>query len=562
MLLLRPKFLTLKNRLSTRGGWLNKDFAFFLFTAGVLVVIYLTMHIFLHEVKRHPVYLEIIPYSLLSLSLMGFFFLVIASSFLGGLAHFFAAEDLSLLLSAPVSRFRLFLTRITETALTSGWMFYLFALPALLAYTVALELSWMFFLKTFLLSIPFLLIPTALSCAVAMIFVNIIPANRITEFLALVCFSTGFALFFYGNKLPGFVDFNNQSLQKSIFYFSLVHDPHPNWLPSRWVAELIGTDLGRESPHLMLYVCLLLATTFGSLALCYLTFEVFFDRGLAMTVRYTKSPRIQHASRNPFFTTMLFAYSPQLRAMLGKELKMFIRDTTQSLQLLALLVLTMVYLYNFRSLRLVTLLNAEAYAWWQAILSLANIALGGCVIAAIATRFVYPSVSLEGRAYSLLRATPLSIHKLLWLKFFVWFIPLGSLTLLLIVSGALAIQVSPMTVALTSLIAISLAVGLVGMAVGIGALFANFDWDNPAQLSASFGSLLYMTLSFGVVLISLVPSTFIILLSCVPQLGAKMSEQTYFLALFCSLFLTFFINFAAANRAIQTGRQHLIELER
>ena len=61
-----------------------------------------------------------------------------------------------------------------------------------------------------------------------------------------------------------------------------------------------------------------------------------------------------------------------------------------------------------------------------------NLALAGFVLASIAARFVFPSISLEGRTWWLLRSSPLPMREVLWAKFWVGAVPLLVLAAVLV----------------------------------------------------------------------------------------------------------------------------------
>ncbi len=80
--------------------------------------------------------------------------------------------------------------------------------------------------------------------------------------------------------------------------------------------------------------------------------------------------------------------------LLVKDLKVFLRDTTQWSQLLLLVALALVYLYNFRVLDLDRIpymsgVVKNAYAF-------VNLAMAAFVLSAVAVRFVFPAVSRRG----------------------------------------------------------------------------------------------------------------------------------------------------------------------
>jgi ABC-2 type transport system permease protein len=121
-----------------------------------------------------------------------------------------------------------------------------------------------------------------------------------------------------------------------------------------------------------------------------------------------------------------------------------------------------------------------------------NLALAGFVLASIAARFVFPSVSLEGRALWLLRSSPLPVRELLWAKFWVGAVPLLTLALVLVGCTNLMLGVRPF-VHVVSLAAITgLVFPLTALALGYGTFYPRFDSENAAQIPTSFGGLLFM----------------------------------------------------------------------
>src|SRR5690606_33347750 len=136
------------------------------------------------------------------------------------------------------------------------------------------------------------------------------------------------------------------------------------------------------------------------------------------------------------------------------------------------------------------------------LVSFLNLGLAGFVLAAVAARFVFPAVSLEGRQLWLLRSTPLDLRGVLWSKYWVGSLPLLVLAVLitgttnyLLRASAFMMLLGVGTIALYTLAASALALGL-------GALYPQYDTENAAQIPTSFGGLVFMMSS--VVLLALV----------------------------------------------------------
>ncbi|MCB0338157.1 MAG: hypothetical protein KDD53_01070, partial [Bdellovibrionales bacterium] len=231
-------------------------------------------------------------------------------------------------------------------------------------------------------------------------------------------------------------------------------------------------------------------------------------------------------------------------------------------QLMLLLGLCTIYLYNLRLLRVVDQLPDESKAWWQMFLVCGNMAMGGFVVAAVCTRFVFPTISLEGKAYWILRSGPCSLKSILRTKFLIWLVPVGSIATILLVSGAFAINADVPIILMSAAISWFMAYGIVGLAVGVGAVYANFDWEHSSQLAASFGSLIFMLTSTVLIGINLLPTSFLILIRTWKHLEQPISELEWYLAVAGCVFLLLYVNYATCRWALQIGQNALEDRER
>jgi ABC-2 type transport system permease protein len=191
----------------------------------------------------------------------------------------------------------------------------------------------------------------------------------------------------------------------------------------------------------------------------------------------------------------LGSLSPSKREFILKDLRLFFRDNTQWSQLILLAVLLMVYLFNIKSLplhsgervpfRLVTLI------------SFLNLGLAGFVLAAVAARFIFPGISLEGRQMWLLRSSPLDPTAMLWSKYWIGTVPLLLLALVITVFTNWLLHTSAfmMAVAVGTIVLYTLAAS--ALALSFGALYPQFGTENAAQIPTSFGGLVYMMSSLS-----------------------------------------------------------------
>jgi ABC-2 type transport system permease protein len=195
------------------------------------------------------------------------------------------------------------------------------------------------------------------------------------------------------------------------------------------------------------------------------------------------------------------------REFVIKDLKLFFRDTTQWSQLILLAVLVVIYLFNIKALPLFT--GEKVPFALVTIVAFLNQGLAGFVLASIAARFIFPSISLEGRQMWLLRSSPLDLRSMIWSKYWIGTVPLLVLALTITIFTNVLLRTPPFMMAVGIGTTILLTLAIASMALGFGALYPQFETENAAQIPTSFGGLVFMMSTVAllavVILIEAVP---------------------------------------------------------
>ena len=126
------------------------------------------------------------------------------------------------------------------------------------------------------------------------------------------------------------------------------------------------------------------------------------------------------------------------------------------------------------------------------VVSFLNLGLAGFVVAAIAARFVFPAMSIEGHMMWLLRSSPLDVRALFWSKYWVGTVPQLVVALPLIVVTNIVLEASPFILTLTTITMIGITFALTSLALGLSALYPNYETEKVAEIPTSFGGLLFM----------------------------------------------------------------------
>lgn len=421
---------------------------------------------------------------LLGLALLSFLGLLLLSNVVTALSTFFLARDLDFVVGTPIDWLATYAARLIETAANSSWMVVLMLVPVLAAYGVAYDGGWWYPLVALAALVPFLVIPAAVGAALTLLMVNAFPARRTKEILGLttVLATAGVVIAFRLARPERLV--RPEGFRSLMDFLSLLRTPSAPWLPSEWMASGVLGWLRYEPDVLPFY--LLWSTAATLVVIGAMLHRALYARG------YSKAQEASGATgaRRRGCARLLLAPLPLTRReFVLKELRVFFRDSTQWSQLVLLVVLVVVYVVNVRFLPL----RGEGVTFFLAnIVPFLNLALAGFVLASIAARFIFPSVSLEGRTWWLLRASPLPMRDMLWAKFWVGALPLMLLALAIVFTTDVLLQVTQFMTALSILTITLLTFAIAGLAIGAGTLFPQFETENAAQIPTSFGGLLFM----------------------------------------------------------------------
>lgn len=440
---------------------------------------------------------HILAMKLLSMVVMTFFALLIFSNIINSLSHLYLSRDLQLLHSLPVYAQDIFFSRWLISTFDSSWMVVLFSFPVFLSYGIIYKAGLLFYLFAGLAIIIMCLITSALSSILVLLGAKILPAGRIrTIFIILGVVLTLMLILALRLTRPEQL-VNPDSFASAVLYLNSLQTPSWPLLPTSWITDAVKAALNNEFKSSLFDISLA-----GSCA-----FMLIFFAGVIAQKAYftgfsksqTTPGRLFTAAKHKSFhwENLLNFLSRQAKTFAVKEIRTFFRDSTQWPQLFLMAALIVIYLYNFSVLPLDKSPIKTIYL--QNLFSFLNMGLASFVLSAIAARFVFPAVSTEGTAFWIVLAAPVSLKTFLWIKFFVYCFPMILLAQLLIVVSNLLLQVSSFMMVLSILTTFCLVPAVVAMGIGLGAIYPNFQSENPAQLVTSFGGLLFMILSLALI---------------------------------------------------------------
>ena len=497
-LLLSPLWLSWKNSFFRGGHSWTRRLALALLAGLFWIGIYLVLRRVLRYFETVHELGPALAYQLLLIILLTFLSMLLFSNLVAALSTFFLARDLELIRSMPVAPNGFFFARLIATTINSSWMVLFFSLPIFAAYGAVFGggIALYFWLAVIL---PlFLLIPAAIGALVTHLLVYAMPAKRIRDllfFIGLFGFLIMYFLFRFSQpeRLVQPESFGN-----FMQFMSAMETPSSPYLPSSWLAEILaGTLFKRDTDQGFFFALLTSYAMFLPVAASWCSSAVYLDGW--SKAQESRQGRRRHAWIDRMLDAITRPFPAITRAIMLKDIKTLLRDTTQWSQLFLLAALIVVYLYNFKVLPLDR--SPMPAGTIRTIVSFANLGLAGFVLSAIAIRFAFPAVSLEGKAFWLLQTAPISLRALLWSKFWMNFIPLLCLGEVLIFCSNLLLKVPGWMMALSLVTMVLMTFGIAALGVGLGALYPNFNYENAAQLPTSFGGAVCMIFSIGFIAI-------------------------------------------------------------
>jgi ABC-2 type transport system permease protein len=487
--LLTPKWLTLRTR--ARGGGRARSARIvalvvlgLAFWSVTIVLLYRLLAYF----KGVPEIGSLLAGKLLGTMLVGFLGILLLSNVVNALSTFFLARDLDLLVGSPVDWLGFYAAKLIETVINSSWMVVLMVLPILATYGVVYHGGPLFPFIALAAFVPYIVLPAVAGSAITLLLVNIFPARRTRDILSVIAIGAASAIVLLLRIIRPERLARPEGFRSLVEFVSLLKS-QSQWSPSDWVQQGVMSWLTGTPDALPFY---LLWSTAGAVfvlgaGLHWWLYPLGFTKAQESTKQFARSGALSRLVR--------WALSPigvLRRELVLKELRVFFRDSTQWSQLILLAVLIVVYVFNVKFL---PLKQDGVSHFLRNVIPFCNLLVAGFVIASVAGRFIFPGVSLEGRTFWLLRASPLDIADLLWAKFWVGTTPLLILALLIVVVTDTLLQVNGFVFGVSVFTITFLTFAIAALALCFGTVFPQFETENAAQIPTSFGGLVFMMVS-------------------------------------------------------------------
>ena len=139
------------------------------FVAGYWIGAYIIFHIGFVKLAGWPGLGTILLDRMLYLFFAFLFLMLVFSNMIIGYSSLFKSPETQWMLTLPVRHVDVFSWKLAETTILASWAFLFLSAPLMLAYGSARQVGGWFYLKVFLLFLPFIIIPAALGSLVIMV---------------------------------------------------------------------------------------------------------------------------------------------------------------------------------------------------------------------------------------------------------------------------------------------------------------------------------------------------------------------------------------------------------
>lgn len=428
-----------------------------------------------------------------------FGWMLLFSTTVAAFATHYLSQDLPHLIHAPISPVRLYFAKSIEAWGQTSWMLLLFALPTLAGAGVRLDASFSFYI-VLLMSLALMSIIYAMSaCTITLVVARIFPAKRTQDVMVLALIIA--FVYFYTQLQASRPDrfFREDGFQDLVDMLNNLRQVGTGEGVASWsVTAIFGTLPQQEGIFLHAqegiwgysagWVALskLILSALGVSVLSATLAKWLYLPGFWLSQEGIGAPKYERKGR-----TQPRYYEGITAAIAHRETLTFWRTPSQWTQLLLVGSLVTVYIFNFKYFK--TLHSTGVFTYKALFYS--HLGFSSMVLITIAARFLFPSVSSEGKALWVVQSAPVSARQLLQAKMRWGFWPMWFLSQLLVMLGSWITDLGMAWSLVGAWASTLLTLGIVSLGVGLGAFKPRFDLANPMMIASSLAGVSFMLLA-------------------------------------------------------------------
>jgi len=505
-------FFILKQRASfvktvIRGERKAPKFVFFVF-AGIFALLMMGeffgflrgfLFLFRQEFFGPPLTLFIIEEFILFI--MALF--VLSSALLGFFA-FFRSPDHPFLLSTPLGSGDIFLLKFFETAIISSWPLVVIGLPLTLALGIARGDGLLYYGLGVILFGAFLLLASSFSTLLdffASFLLRFVRPWLFTVLSLLVLFLAGSGI--VGVLVPRAsvleVVFEATNLNDATANTSLISGMFSRF-PSHWFANVLFW--ASEKPATALEYLLLALLSGGVLFAALFFFARRFYRAEVLSWQeshfYADGKRKEAVRSSAWFSNAVRRMTPgTFGSLLSKDILSLSRNYEDLSRAVFILFLLFIYLVAIVSSgRRI----GGAFAGTEGIVLTLHLIAVAYFATTLSLRFVFPSISLEGRSAWIIWSSPVSRAYIFWEKLLLYGVLFFALTEFLLFITASSFNLSSSALLVSSIFLFFIVMTITSLSLAVGTIYPDFHETSADSLATSAPGLAvtFISLLYGV----------------------------------------------------------------
>ena len=415
--------------------------------------------------------------------------IMLLTSFGVALGTLFLANDLELLMSAPVDRRAVFLAKMFDGILPSYGILLIMALPALVAFGLGQAWGPLYYFLVLVTLAVLPLLPAGLGAMLVLLVARVAPVRRVREILGFAGALFGIACGLLGQTsrywVPGLAGGSGrpdaEAALDSVRGWASV--PLPPLMAGRGLASAGMGDLG------MLFVSFggFLLLTVGTFVVCVWLADSLYAAGWVRMHGSGSAKRGKERSAKAAARSGWLGRAPAWLAIALKDWRVIPRDLRNFAQILAPLALLPFVFFSIvagdggrrgRPGR-----NPfENFDFSQGAIGV--FVAAGVLVAVLFVfgRIAETSISMEGKSWWLTKAAPITPWEVLFGKFMAAAVPYAVVSLLFMAVAAIWRGFDPVWFAYGLFGVEMLGAALLAVAVGLSVPWAKLDWDDPRKM--------------------------------------------------------------------------------
>lgn len=458
------------------------------------LVFFLSSYIISYQVVIYistlPVIGSLFTIRILALAFLSSFIMLIFSSLMVTFSTMYDSEDLQFLVSLPVNRKDIFVYKFLLTFFHSCWMIVIVLIPFVTAFVVVKSFKLVEYIILMTGIVNKMLIAVCIGVLIAVFLSYFFPSKKIKNIVLVVLILTGATFYSLLRISQPEKLLSPDRFQEFFQYLDFMSKPVAQWLPSWWVSEIFRGFMVKDLQIVVVNVLKLLFIAFLFVVVLLLFVEKIFYTSLVRSGNKIVKKCGTEKNIEKIYI------QPLNKIIAKKEIKQLLREPVQWVQLVVVVALSIIYLFNISKLPI-------EFKYLRITVAFLN--LGGVmfILTAIVLRFVFVQPSLEYKMFWLIKSLPIRLEKFFLTKFFVYLpiVLIPGLTMTGISNLVIKVDTMFSVIGMVIITISSVVIIIAGYSLGI--LFPKKDYRDIAEIETSFGGLIFIILSVCYIVLTL-----------------------------------------------------------